>query len=323
MDVDPPAVEAESTVEFHAVRPKIHHARFAPDFSPSRIHSLPCRLFLSQLAIVHMSDQYTRISCGGSPLSKDAPVVGLLFGNRNAESKALEILDADDIPTEISDATKQQIALHQAVFPQHDVVGWYRVSVDNHPTARDVQLTQTMKQHFSPDGGRFVFSLLQVKSESEALPLSLYELDASGSVLIGTENWQLETSEPERIGVERVVREETRTKKESQQESSYATQVTSIQQSLQAMNERLIVLITYLEQTQKGEIPVNSELLRKVKALLCQLGPLMASSPTKENAPMLLSHMAIVAKTVRAVQSYTEKFRSLYESRSAREQRRY
>jgi len=276
-----------------------------------------------QLAIVHMSDQYTRISCGGSPLSKDAPVVGLLFGTR--DDGTFNIIDADHIPTEVSDATKQQIALHQAVFPQHAVVGWYRVSVDNQPTANDVQLTQTMKQHFSPNG-RFLFSLLQVKSKSEALPLSLYELDDSGSVLIGTENWQLETSDPERIGVERVVREQTRSNQKNSDDSSsaYGSQVTTIQQSLQAMNERLALLITYLEKTEKGEIPKNPALLRQVQALVCQLGPLMSQPPTKEN-PMLLSHMAVVAKTVRAVQSYTDKFRAVYESRSmtAREPRRF
>lgn len=272
-----------------------------------------------------MSDQYTRISCGGSPLSKDDPVVGLLFGT--ARDGTVKIIDADDIPTEVSDATKQQIALHQAVFPQHAVVGWYRVSVDNQPTANDVQLTQTLKQHFAPEG-RFVFSLLQVKADSEALPLSLYELDTTGTspVLIGTENWELEASEAERIGVERVVREQTRSNQENSQDtySAYGSQVTTIQHSLDSMNERLALLIAYLENTEKGEIPPNPTLLRQVKALVCQLGPLMAKPSTDEN-PMLLSHMAVVAKTVRAVQSYTDKFRSIYESRSvtAREPRRF
>lgn len=282
-------------------------------------------VFFLQLAIVHMSDQYTRISCGGSPLSKDAPVVGLLFGTR--DEGTLKIIDADDIPTEVSDATKQQIALHQAVFSQHAVVGWYRVSVDNQPTANDVHLTQTMKQHFAPNG-RFVFSLLQVKSESEDLPLSLYELDTSSTspVLIATENWQLETSEPERIGVERVVREQTRSNQKDSEDSysAFGSQVTTIQQSLQCMNERLALLITYLEKTEKGEIPANPSLLRQVKALVCQLGPLMAKPPSEQN-PTLLSHMAVVAKTVCAVQSYTDKARSLYESRTttAREPRRF
>jgi COP9 signalosome complex subunit 6 len=267
---------------------------------------------LAQLTIVHMSDHYTRIVCGGSPLSEDAAVVGLLFGTNVG---TLKIMDADDIPTEPTDATMQQISLHQAVFPQHHVVGWYRVSTDNQPTANDVKLTQSLQQRFSPEG-RFLFSLLQVQSRSEALPLSLYEVDTTGTVLIATENWRLETSEPERIAVERVVREQP-SQQESMDESysPYSAYVTTIHHSLESMHERLALLIEYLEETEKGEIPTNHCLLRQVQGLVCQLGPLMAKPQSEEN-PMLLSHLAVVAKTLNDVQSYTNKFRSMYENRS-------
>ena len=286
-----------------------------------KTHTHSLNLLLGQLAIVHMSDHYTRVVCGGSPLRPDAPVVGLLFGTNVG---TLKIMDADDIPTEPTDATMQQISLHQAVFPQHHVVGWYRVSTDNEPTAHDVQLTQTLQQHFSPEG-RFLFSLLQVQSRSEALPLSLYELDTTGTVLIATENWHLETSEPERIAVERMVREQP-SQQESTDESysAYSSCVTTIHHSLESMHERLTLLIDYLEETEKGEIPTNHSLLRQVQGLVCQLGPLMAKPQSEEN-PMLLSHMAAVAKTVSDVQSYTNKFRSMYENRSltTREPRRF
>lgn len=268
-----------------------------------------------------MSDQYTRIVCGGSPLSTDAPVVGLLFGTHDG---TLKIMDADDIPTEPADAT-MQISLHQAVFPLHHVVGWYRVSLDNHPTAQDVHLTQSLQQHFQPEG-RFLFALLQVQSTNETLPLTLYEVDdATGPVLIATENWQLETSEPERIAVERVVREQP-----SQQEtmdesySAYGSQATTLHHSLESMHERLVLLITFLEEIEKGVIPTDHALLRHVQGLVCQLGPLMTTPQSEEN-PMLLSHLAVIAKAVRDVQCYTEKFRSMHENRSVttREPRRF
>lgn len=272
-----------------------------------------------------MSDQYTRISCGGSPLSKDAPVVGLLFGIN--DGTALKVMDADDIPTELTEATQQQISLHQAVFPLHQVVGWYRVSsLENHPTAQDVQLTRALKSHLNPTG-RFLFSLLQVQSDTETLPLSLYELSTATPVLISTDKWQLETSEPERIAVERVVREQPTTNSqqystdnEEESYSAFANQVSTIHQSLQAMEERLAILIMYVESTDKGEIPPNPSLLRQVQGLVCQLGVIMAK-PSQEENPMFLSNMAVVAKTVRAVQNYTEKMRAVYES--SREPRRF
>ena len=91
------------------------------------------------------------------------------------------------------------------------------------------------------------------------------------------------------------------------------------------MHEQLtLLLIDYLEETEKGEISTNHSLLRQVQGLVCQLGPLMAKPQSEEN-PMLLSHMAAVAKTVSDVQSYTNKFRSMYENRSltTREPRRF
>ena len=125
-----------------------------------------------------MSDQYTRIRYGGSPLDASAPVVGLLFGkqqqqsvehNHNNNKKNSDgvtttsttttttttcyVEDAGDIPLE--DAQKQ-IDLHQAVFPKHQVIGWYKVVLaDNgdggggddqtEPTIEDLQQTQQIQ----------------------------------------------------------------------------------------------------------------------------------------------------------------------------------
>lgn len=133
-----------------------------------------------------MSDQYTRITCGGTPLSTTTPVVGLLFGtyhhelcdipntgsNPSSNKKdntttlmiQVNVMDADEIPvtqseTEIVTATTQ-ISLHQAVFDKHVVVGWYRVSTtssssnkqddvdDDGPTYDDLRITKELKEHY-------------------------------------------------------------------------------------------------------------------------------------------------------------------------------
>jgi hypothetical protein len=186
----------------------------------------------TKLAIVTMADQYTRITCGGSPLSPDAPVVGLLFGqmtkadNDDDTASILKIVDADDIPTDRSEAAKSQVSLHHAVFPLHDVVGWYRVASSEQPTADDLRLTQELKAHYHSDADHtnddkpFFFSLLQVKhpntnnnkedtmklngakeDDNDELPLNLYEIQIhdQAAVLVGIENWSLETSEAERL----------------------------------------------------------------------------------------------------------------------------
>jgi COP9 signalosome complex subunit 6 len=284
-----------------------------------------------------MSDQYTRISCGGSPLAKDAPVVGLLFGQVDDQyDGGLQIRDADDIPTEISEASTVQVELHRAVFPQHSVVGWYRVSQstqDDEPNANDLNITQQLKQHHAPNS-MFCFCLLQVQNQQQAqsqkqeasstkntttlnkeLPINLYSLASveNTPILLGLSNWQLETAEPERIAVERVMKEQPQ-QLDGPQSSIYVSQAKSMENSLGSMEERIQVLIGFLEATKEGKIPPNHSLLRQVQALLYSLGPLSNMADSGRDDSETLAHLAAVAKTVSAVQSYTDKFRIIHEN---------
>lgn len=334
-----------------------------------------------------MSDQFTRITCGGSALPQDAPVVGLLFGRfvtvteqktssnqaagGSTSTSSLQIVDADDIPTDQSETAKIQVSLHHAVFPQHEVVGWYRVGgTDDQPTSDDLRLTQDLQAHYyssgEGEGGDkpFFFSLLQVRSPSsptadngnansnnnnnnnnmkedtandddddddDELPLNLYKVQQD--VLVGVEDWSLETSEAERIAVERVVREKPQQDLKcnsadlmmaaAQQPSPYVSYMSSVQQSLEAMDDRIQLIIDYLERMGQGDIPPNPSLMRQIQGLILQLGPLQyqaarqqEATPVSERDAALFSHLAAVAKTVQSVQSYTDKFRVLNENRT-------
>jgi len=332
------------------------------------------RIAVHPLAIVHMSDQYTRVSSGGSPLDKTAPVVGLLFGlsdDPNPETTAasttsetakegsfVQVLDADDIPVEVSDASKVQVDLHKAVFPKHKVVGWYRVvspaeNEDIEPTPEDLSITQVLKKHYtSSESDFFCFCLLKVqqprtdpetvgddemKTEDSAadtlnkeLPINLYELhdlNESTTVLLGLSDWQLETSPAERLSVERVMKERPSNDFGSDGGAStnassnpYVLEAKAMQHSLVSMKDRVRVLATYLEEVKDGKRELDPALLRKIQQLVCSLGPLssLAASTNQgeEEDVQLLAHLAIVARTVNTIQSYTEKFRVMNESRT-------
>jgi hypothetical protein len=322
-----------------------------------------------------MSDQYTRITCGGSPLDKTAPVVGLLFGN--VVDGVLQIKDADDIPTELSETRTLQVDLHRAVFPQHSVVGWYRVSKEEEPTSNDLQVTQQLQQHYhnhhqeeeenqtqiqNQTQTPLIFCLLQVQTQSkhddddddddnindnndrgdsysetetannlsQELPINLYELHAAATssstesaptttttstILLGLSNWDLETSDPERIAVERVMREQPL---EANKASTFVTQSQSVQHSLLSMKDRVALLVQFLQDTAQGKIAPNHSLLRDVQGLVYSLGPLATATRDCDESPdaLLLSHLAAVAKTTSAVQAYTDKFRLVQENRA-------
>uniref|UniRef100_A0A7R9WUP6 MPN domain-containing protein n=1 Tax=Craspedostauros australis TaxID=1486917 RepID=A0A7R9WUP6_9STRA len=329
--------------------------------APSAGSGAATMVSMHPLAIVHMADQFTRITSGGSPLTPDSPVIGLLFGMMSKDGQPtagtavaskhnsntatlLEIQDADDIPTEISEATTLQIGLHQAVFPQHAVVGWYRVSQEDEPTAQDLQTTKKLRDHFALD--QFVFCQLQVDGNSnsgganadepkevtstleEELPMNLYQVHVpddkpASAVLLAMDpsNWNLATSESERIAVERVIREQPTTSavadtsddaaiaSQSNASAYYNHQTDAVQFSLRSMSDRLNVLIQFLEDTHAGKIPPNHGLMRDVVTLTMMLGPI--ASQTKRQSTSVdshvLAHLATLGKVVSVVQAYTEK----------------
>lgn len=255
-----------------------------------------------------MSDQHTRITTGGSPLPRTAPVVGLLFG---LDDEKLEIIDAGEIATDLSESTHQQIELHQAVFPQHSVVGWYRVSTEAEPNAEDLVTTQKLEQHFQ--SSNFCFCFCQANDttdDAESLPMTLYQThhdDDGVVVLVALEdNWKLETSEAEKIAVETVIRQQPQ--KDS---SGYIARMTSMEQALCKMNERLDVMVQFLQDTEDGKLPFDAALMRSVQSVVCQLGPLVATDPEPAGVEAWLPHLAVAAKTVHAVQGYAEKVKEL------------
>jgi COP9 signalosome complex subunit 6 len=258
-----------------------------------------------------MSDQYTRITTGGSPLPKNSPVVGLLFGLET--DTTLEIIDADEISTALSDATRQQIELHQAVFPQHSVVGWYRVSTETEPNASDLATTQLLQRHFQNNNFCFCFCQLDdgkvdgSSSDSDCLPISLYQISPDGVLVALEDNWKLETSESEKIAVETVLRQQP----QSSDSSQYEMKMSAMEQALHKLKDRLDIMVQFLQDTADGTIPFNPALMRSVQAVLCQLGPLIAKDPDPVGVEAWLPHLAVAAKTVQAVHAYTGKVREL------------
>jgi COP9 signalosome complex subunit 6 len=327
-----------------------------------------------------MADQYTRISTGGSPLDKNAPVVGLLFGLVDEDSgvgvttttsipsttaassstgvsmldsslphqQVIQIRDADDIPVDISDVSKLQVDLHTAVFPKHKVVGWYRATIehDEEPSSDDLAVMKTLKAHYAPSSP-FCFCLLQVGGDEQQqldtkmkgegsrnntvsdtlhkdLPINLFclhEVDTTTTVLLGIDNWQLATSESERIAVERVMREKPSEVGDGTNPlyNPYVLETQAIQHSLSSMKARVDVISSFLIDTTNGTIPINHSLLRQIHTLVTSLGPLStlanSSNDGEETDVQMLTHLALVAKTVNAIQSYTEKFCLVHENR--------
>ena len=136
------------------------HATSTPSAATTTTTSTT-QIKIHPLAIIGISDHQTRIATGGSPLTslpssssskKLPPIVGLLFGYQNGIT--ISIVDAEEIQINYTNTTgnadiknivtpeqkkniQTKIELHQKVFPNHEVIGWYRVDVDDKKDSED------------------------------------------------------------------------------------------------------------------------------------------------------------------------------------------
>lgn len=285
-----------------------------------------------------MSDHYTRVTTGGSPLPKEAPVVGLLFGHTHSggAENAPAIVDAEDVPL---DAPTPAVNLHKAVFPQNVVMGCYRVTpTESQPTAADIRQVQSLQKALlsaaavssetSPNASndetekklmneQLYFGLLQVNprvkdvttssqsDEESELPLQLFILQ--DSVLVAVEDWHLTTAaSAERIAVERVLRDKP--KSEHNDDAKVAWQ--ALDARLQQLEEFL-----QLSATVSPPDPQHLELWRAIQGLLVQANLLRSTGGRETN--LLPQQVAVLAKTVDAIAWYTDKFRVVYEAKGA------
>lgn len=226
--------------------------------SASSPNSQDKTLKVHPLAIIGISDHYTRVSTGGSVLPPTSACIGLLFGQTESNAlsnvhNTLTIIDAEEVETSSDHSLtplqmsniKTKIELHQKVFPQHQVVGWYKITqheqqqsnngngedVDILPNPQDVKIHNGWIREFNPQP---IFLLMNssakkvYKSKSgntegedameklerdEELPLALYEIMSTSTTCSGgggsafiNMDFELETFGPERIAVETVFR---------------------------------------------------------------------------------------------------------------------
>lgn len=306
------------------------------------------------LAIINVSDHHTRVTSGGSPGGSSASVIGLLFGYQ--ENLTIHIMDS----IEMEDSSfsgeneqffiKQNIELHQTVFSKQDVIGWYRASTseeDDSPTDKDLKMTNVAIREYN-ENPLFLFVTStsdthnnQVKEELQ-LPIRIYETfvetqneDVHPRPIFRKLDFILDTYEPERIAVEKVFY--TQPSLSSMQTSAAASakakkttpfppsaldhQFQSLTSSLQSLDSRLSVIISYLVDLSNRQIqPEDYRYLRHIDSLLRQYPPLPMKQFHKEfqedyEDVLLLSSCASVAKTVNALQGYIDKFRMVYEKR--------
>jgi len=254
-----------------------------------------------------------------------------MFGSKDAQS--IHVIDTIEIEYSMSStldgfgggtpdeqelhasSIKTKISLHQKVYPQHFVLGWYRVSSDENPTEEDLRVTHNAIQHYCADP---LFLLVTSTTEEEEssnaeekeLPLHFFEIMVSKGMGFLEVEFEVETSEPERIAVEKVLTSQPLALS-SPQHSSIDLHLNSLTQSLDALHARVEIVLDYLKNEPKPSLPM----LRAIAAFVNQLPPSHQGAGFEDEFQaeyddmLLSSYLAVLSKTVGVVQGYNDKFR--------------
>ena len=142
-------------------------------------------------------DHHTRVTVGGSLLSRDAPTIGLLFGNKREEKdekgnddNTVHVVDATDAVYTYDSETKKldldikQLAnkrdLWEKVYPTQPLMGWYIIGSEVTPLHLSIHegissLTE------DPDNAMMLLMNPEIDGTSNQLPILLFKLEAVGS----------------------------------------------------------------------------------------------------------------------------------------------
>jgi len=265
------------------------------------------------LAIVNMSDHFTRTASGASLLPADAPVVGLLFGS--VDDGQITVTDAIDVDYSrdgdnimlLLPSVTSKCELHTTVFPNQTIVGVYRVGAalveGDRFTIQDLRKKIDGVKGLSL-GENSVFILMEsnIGDGRKDIPVKCFVGNHFSKLKV-----KLGDETAERIAMGAALR----SKPPPPGVSSIEAHVTSIINSVSSLNSRVEVLLNYLRQVDAGTVKdVDPALLNKISGLLSML-PIDEKSTQSEAVRSEDAFMAILASTIQSMDNIGRKYDSL------------
>lgn len=224
-------------------------------------------------------------------------VVGLLLGTQTGRN--VDICHSIELPAQAGDDGRLQldttflelrVEQYKQIFPKYDVVGWYSTGPD--ASEDDLRLhAQVSHLNESP-----VFLLMNIEACMSSLAgrlstggeaagpggaesvspgvgaITMYQAEthlASGGprTLLVPVAHRFASADSERIAVDHVSRHAV----PGGADGSATQHLSTLRRSVQMLNARVDVLLRFLAATQKGEVPIDHPLLRRVAAVTARL----------------------------------------------------
>lgn len=264
------------------------------------------KVALHPLAIVGISDHFTRVKVGGGKQAADTAIIGLLFGKQSGLE--ISIFDAIELVWASTALDEEflvkQTELFTAVYKDRELLGWYTVAKEATPDHLALH-KDFLKYTESP------LFLMMDPSGSE-LPITIFEYELhmvndAPTMLFVAVPYELETLQAEQIAMEQV------SKTTPTGESAFDAHLETVDSSLKTLREKVALIVKYLDLLNEGRLPVDFRLLRQINSLCDQL-PTPESPDLKHdfavdlNDALAVSCLASVTKTADAVSDLVENF---------------
>mmetsp|Transcript_14196 Transcript_14196/g.42315 ORF Transcript_14196/g.42315 Transcript_14196/m.42315 type:complete len:287 (-) Transcript_14196:81-941(-) len=265
------------------------------------------RVGLHPLAIVGISDHFTRVKMGGSRAPADSPVFGLLFGAQ--KDLDLRVVDAIELARTAEggldhDFLAKQVELYTDVYEDRELVGWYALAAE--ADAGHLRLHgEFLRYNEAP-----VLLLMDPRPDPDAkgLPLTCLEhevrvVDGAPRTLFAAVPFQLETLQAETIAMEHVARQGP-----GDGEAALDAHADAVDASLKTLGARVRALSARLR---AGGAP-DLALLRKLGALAdavsLESGALERAALRDYNDALVVGYLAAATQNAAAVHDLADKF---------------
>jgi len=282
-------------------------------------------VMLHPVVIINISDHWTRTKV--QTKQSNPRVIGALVGIQSGRN--LEIFNSFELPFEMKDAAvkvkleylNRKSEQFKKVFKDYEFMGWYSTGQGVVPADMDIH-----KQISEFNENPLYLHLNPIISHaSRELPIFLYESEvrmvneAPTHFFVKTP-YKIETGEAERISVDHIARINPTGGGTG---SSLVSQMTAVHNAISMLNQRVKILLAYLQASREGKLPRDHGLLRRLASLVNQLPAIDTAQFQQEfineyNDALLVTYLSTMTKGANGVNEMIDKFNVSYDRSSRR-----
>jgi COP9 signalosome complex subunit 6 len=277
-------------------------------------------VMLHPVVIINISDHWTRAKVQSK--KPNPRVIGALVGIQTGRN--LEIFNSFELPYEVKDGnvivkteylnTKSE--QFKKVFKDYEFMGWYSTGASIVPA--DMEIHKQI-QEFN-ENPLYLQLNTQITSAMRELPIHIYESELRMVEEVPTHlfvkvPYKIETGEAERISVDHIARI---TPSGGASGSALTSHMTAVHNAITMLNQRIKIVLAYLEAVKAGKVQPDHGLLRRIVSLVNQLPAVDTQQFQQEfineyNDALMITYLATMTKGANTINDMIDKFNVTYE----------